>query len=65
MKVVSNVDAKSNSDIEQIVTTPSTPVFVEEISFVKSMGTMSMLEPEFPVSKKLYACIRNDEIAKW
>ena len=65
VKVVSDMDAKVDSNAEKMVMTPSTLGLIEEISVMESMGTTSMLEPEFPGIKKTYARIRNVETVKW
>ena len=49
---------KVNSNANQVVTTPKTPGFVEEISIVESMETAGVLEPKSPEIKKTYSRIK-------
>ena len=65
MKVVSDVNAKVNSDTEEMEMTSSTPGFLEENLVVEIMGTMSIIELDIPVIKKTYARVRNVETIKW
>ena len=64
VKDISYVDVKADSGAEKMVMMPNTPVFVEEILVVESMGTTSISEHEFQVIEKTYDRIRDVETVK-
>ena len=64
-KGISDANAKVDSDVEEMEITPSTPGFVEEVSVMESMGTMSMQQLETSIIKNTYARVKILEITKW